>query len=486
MVASSATDEIISSPNKLHGNYLRFMEVLAHSLGRMGASGSAIVFIPLVFATAGNGTWFSIAFAMAAYVPAMILINVFSRRVATPGALYIYVGLGLGPLAGAIAGWSLVIGYALWVSLNIPVLAHFILVAIDQLMGIQTDHDSFIPLIVLSVMGSALAWWYAYRDIRLSTRLTLRLEFISLSMIFLLIGGYFWHGGTVIDHAQMHMEGLTLSQFGLGLVLTMSIFTAFESTTVLGAEAKLPCNVIPRVVSATVLGVGCFLILAAYVLVAAFQGLQPALDKAEAPMTVLAQSSGIGFVGILIMLGLPLTVFSALLACLNTASRLLYSLSQHGLFHAKAGKTHRDHATPHIAIGVVMGISLVTAFTLLFCGVSAMDILGYLASIATYGYLFAYMLVAIAAPCYLRRLGKMKWWHVFLAVIAVLLLSVPLIGSVYPVPEWPYTLFPFVFIGLLALGVGYFLYLRKTDPTRLRAIEEGLLGTEVMKEAAAN
>lgn len=33
-------------------------------------------------------------------------INVFATRVATPGALYVYAGLGLGPFLGVISGWS--------------------------------------------------------------------------------------------------------------------------------------------------------------------------------------------------------------------------------------------------------------------------------------------------------------------------------------------------------------------------------------------
>ena len=57
------------------------------------------------------------------------------------------------------------------------------------------------------------------------------------------------------------------------------------------------------------------------------------------------------------------------------------------------------------------------------------------------------------------------------------LLVVTLVGTVYPVPAWPYNVLPYVFLALLAIGVAYFLVLRQVAPARLAQIEADLIGS---------
>jgi hypothetical protein len=46
-------------------------------------------------------------------------------------------------------------------------------------------------------------------------------------------------------------------------------------------------------------------------------------------------------------------------------------------------------------------------------------------------------------------------------VESVLLLMVPAVGSVYPVPSWPVNIFPYIFLGYLAIGLTWFMILRR-------------------------
>jgi hypothetical protein len=41
------------------------------------------------------------------------------------------------------------------------------------------------------------------------------------------------------------------------------------------------------------------------------------------------------------------------------------------------------------------------------------------------------------------------------------LLTVPAVGSVYPVPSWPVNVFPYIFLGYLAIGLTWFMILRR-------------------------
>ena len=54
--------------------------------------------------------------------------------------------------------------------------------------------------------------------------------------------------------------------------------------------------------------------------------------------------------------------------------------------------------------------------------------------------------------------------------------TIATVGSVVLSPTTPYNYLPYVFLGVLALGVARFLYLRAKDPSVIEAIEADLVG----------
>jgi len=77
-----------------------------------------------------------------------------------------------------------------------------------------------------------------------------------------------------------------------------------------------------------------------------------------------------------------------------------------------------------------------------------------------FGFLGAYFLISIAAPAYLSKRHELSPGALGLSIASVVLLLVPAVGSVYPVPSWPVNIFPYIFLGYLALGLGWFIVLR--------------------------
>ena len=92
--------------------------------------------------------------------------------------------------------------------------------------------------------------------------------------------------------------------------------------------------------------------------------------------------------------------------------------------------------------------------------------------------ILVYMLVAIGTPLYLKRLGALRLRHILISVASVALILIAIEGSIFPVPEWPLWIIPYVFALLVAAGVGYFLYLRWRAPAQLLAIEADLLARD--------
>lgn len=456
----------------LKKGYLSFPDILSQSVGTIAPSGTPGLVIPVVFATAGNGTWLAYIFATVALLIVAFQINVFAKRTATPGALYVYAGIGLGPLAGIISGWALLIGYVFTAAAVINGTVHTTL-AVLHLTGLASADVAL--TFIIAILSAAIAWWLGYRDIKLSTRTSLVIEIITITLIVVVVLGYFAAKG-VADPAQTGLEGVNFEQLRIGLVLAFFSFVGFESAAVLGTEAKAPRSLIPRAVIWSVISVGILFVISAFALTKVFHGVEPGLNAAEAPLGVLAASFGFGPVGILISIGVALSFFACILGSINAASRVLYTLSHHGVFHASAKNTHAKNDTPHVAITLVAVIALALALGLTLGGWGILDGYGILGSIATYGFLFSYLLVSIAAPVYLKRQGLLTPWHLVSAIVAIALVALVLVTIVYPVPTWPYNVLPYIFLGLLAIGTAYFLILRSSDPERLKAIETDLFG----------
>jgi len=51
------------------------------------------------------------------------------------------------------------------------------------------------------------------------------------------------------------------------------------------------------------------------------------------------------------------------------------------------------------------------------------------------------------------------------------LLLVPAVGSVYPVPSWPVNIFPYIFLGYLAIGLTWFTILRR-NPDFIESVKD--------------
>jgi len=95
----------------LRKNALPFVETLAQSVANIAPTATPSLTIPLVFASAGNGTWLAFLLATVGLVLVSCCINQFARRSATPGSLYHYVSTGLGERTGLITGWALFLAY---------------------------------------------------------------------------------------------------------------------------------------------------------------------------------------------------------------------------------------------------------------------------------------------------------------------------------------------------------------------------------------
>jgi amino acid transporter len=320
------------------------------------------------------------------------------------------------------------------------------------------------------------AAYLAYKDIELSTKFMLTLEAISVGIVLLLAIAFYVKSGRIVDSAQFSFAGTTPRAVLQGLVLAFFSFVGFESATALGHEAINPLRTIPRSVLVTVIAVGGFFTFMSYTLVDAFAGQHTSLGQSNAPLTVLANLAGIPLLGTLFAAGATVGFFACALACINAGARVVFAMSKHGLVHPSTAQTHQVHATPHIAVMLSSLAVLFPPVLLVLSKVAVLDAFGYLGSIATFGFLFAYILVSVGAPFFLRNRGELSLVSIIMAVLSIVMLAIATIGSIYPVPAMPYNVLPYVFLALLGLGLARFAYVYATKPDTIRAMQADLVG----------
>jgi amino acid transporter len=204
-----------------------------------------------------------------------------------------------------------------------------------------------------------------------------------------------------------------------------------------------------------------------------FTGQATKLNESAAPLADLAAFNGISFFGPLISIGALISFWSSFLACSNAGARVLFSMGQHGLLHSAIGNTHKKNKTPYVAITISTIIAAAVTFALIInrgglTNISRfyvsndliISIYSWTGTIATYGFIFVYALVAISAPIYLLREKELKGKHIILSAITILTLLVPIVGSVYSnaTAPAPFPSLIFIFLGwLLAGGVWFFI-----------------------------
>ncbi len=455
----------------LHANRLSFWEVAAQSVATIAPSAIPAMIVPLVFATAGNGTWAAFAFGTIAVVLVALNVNVFAKRVASPGSIFHFVTLGMGPAWGAVTGWSLVIAYFFSAAAVLSGSVHYFEVFLGEVLGWSASLGNSLGLAAVLI---GVIWYFNYHDIKLSTRTLLIVEFLVVAVIALLCAATWWRGGVKIDSAQLTLQDVSVDQIRQGLIIAFFGFCGFESATALGGEARNPLKSIPRSVLFTVLAVGLFFTLTAYVVVLAFHNEGKSLASANAPLSVIASSLGLPFLGSAIAMGVGLSFFACTIANINAGTRVSWSLARHSLLPKGIDRIHAVHGSPFVAVNIAITFVAILTFSFVGIGIPVNRLFDYFATIGAFGTLFAYVLVSVAAPFYLARRKELTWWSVVVAVLSVGLLAVPVTGSLFPVPAWPGNLFPYIFGTLILVGVGRLLFLKWKEPAKVAAIERDL------------
>jgi hypothetical protein len=122
-------------------------------------------------------------------------------------------------------------------------------------------------------------------------------------------------------------------------------------------------------------------------------------------------------------------------------------------------------------------LAFVVPFALSLVHTAELDIFSYVGTLAAFGFLVPYFLITIAAPVYLSRLGQLRKRDIACCGIALLLLLIPAVGSVYPVPGAPVVYFPYLFLAYLGVGATWIITFHRRVPAAGTRIRQELAST---------
>jgi amino acid transporter len=442
------------------------LEVLAQSVAAIAPSAVMATGPALIVLYAGQGAWISYLAAIVVVVLIGLCVAQFGRRFASSGSLYSYVARGLGPTGAFAAGWGLVIGYTCIAMIGVVgtglYLGNFL-----ETIGLPAT--STVGIIVLFVIATVAAAAFAIAGIKISTRLGLVLEIISVTAVLVVLIVVLARNGIASGPSQFTLEGVSFDGVTFGIVLAVLGFVGFESAASLGAEARNPHRAIPRAVVGSAMLVGLLYVFATYASVLGFDGPE-GLGGSAAPISDLAEQNGLGSVTWIVDLGVTASFFAVIIASINAAARVLYTMGEEDVLPAVLGRAHRTHKTPHVAIGVIAPIVGLVPIIMVATGTTPFNVYAYTGTLGTFGYMLAYLLMAVALPLFLRRRDEANPLSTVLAAVVVAALLYVFYKNVWPVPPSPFNLFPWMFLGLMVVGLAWYFSVRARNPEVLREV----------------
>jgi len=442
--------------NRLRAGSLSFVEVLAASVALIGLSMTPVLIAPYMFGAAGNGSWLAYVFAAVMLLLVAVNLNHFAKRGTGAGSMFLYAAQELGPMFGTLAGWSLVWAYVFVGASQFGAQPLFI----GQIAGI---FGGSVPALLVMAVLAAICWVLAVRDIALSTIVMLVLESISVAIICLLVGIVLTKAGPHVDLAQLHLAGASHASIGLGIATAIFSFVGFESATAFGGEARDALRTIPRAVIWSVLIAGAFFVLTIYAEILGLRGDKPPLDQLSAPLWTLADVVQAGYLRIPIAIGAICSSFSVALACVNTGARIMLPMAEQGLLPRALAAVHPRFRTPHVALAWTIAIMLAIGIAMWLLRVAPIDIFNYCGTLSSLSFIAVYLLISIAAPRYLRRIGELRAIDAVIAILSWLFLLATAVTLFYPPSPPPTNDFPYAFVLYLLVGSALYAFARKPE-----------------------
>jgi amino acid transporter len=423
---------------------------LAMSLTGVQASALIGRAAPLAFAFAAVG----VAFVAYGFVR---LSSHFSHA----GSVYAFTGLSLGPRAGFFSAWALLGTYIVFPPVSIMGIAIF-----GQAFLRSTGIDSSPPWWPLALAGWALIGILASRGARTTTRSLLAVEIVAVALILALMVVIFVKlatgdapRGLGYTSAFLHIPaGVSVSTIVFAASAGFLSFAGFEAAGSFGEESLDPRRTIPRSLVVAIAFGSVFYVVCMTAQTLGFGTDAPgvrAFSHSGAPLGDLAQTYVGSAMADLLDVVAVLSAVGAGLGCASVGTRMLFALGRDGILRHDLAGVAESTGTPAAALAAELGLSLCAVVGFAIAGTPAIDAFFYLATMGIPSLLVMYVVTNLGALRYLF-LGeprRVPLWEIVFPLGGIGFAVYTLYKNLWPVPSYPFNVFPYVVAGWLAVGL---------------------------------
>jgi amino acid transporter len=451
------------SETRLRRNVLSLGQIVASTLANIAPAMSFFFGFAVIVQGAGIAAPLTIAIAMIGILFLTNTIAQFSRFIPSTGSFVTFTGKAFGPSVGAAISVFITFGYIVAASTVVSMAGAWVSDTLKIFFGIS------IHWAILTVLISTATGWLVMRGVGLST--------LWSGIFFYFEAGLLIVGSVMMLLANPHF--LTLAPFkfsnltggltglGAGFPLAIYLFIGWENSASLAEETENPRRNIPRALITGTLAIGIFYIFLAYATAVGFQMDAHALGASPLPFIDGLKSSAPALLIVAYIAGVT-SIMGSLIGLVNSQARILFNSGREGLLPKFLGKIHPQHQTPHSAMWVflLIAVALILGFGLIG-GVTPLNYFGFAGTLGAIPIILIYMLTNLALPVYVMRYHRSELniiRHIMMPIVGTLVMLFPLWGLIQPGQAWPYNVFPWVALGVLALSTIYGIVIARSSP----------------------
>lgn len=400
----------LDATSPLHGLRRRSVggwDVAAQSVAAVAPAGVMLVNPVALGQRTGSFAFVSLVVTLAIALVLAVTISLFARRIASTGSLYTFVVRGLGPVAGIVAGVALALAYGGIAVSTLTSAARRSVALVEHATGLVAA-AWLLPSVIVAF--GVLIVTIIVCGLRVSTRVMLVIEILAVATIlalsFVVLQASDWNLAALAPDTSAPFDpSAVLAGVGVALVA----FIGFESGAALAPETRRPLATIPRALLWTVIGVGVVYLVGAAAQLSGAAHLTATSDTMDVPLVSLAADAGLSGAGPVIDLIIALSFLACALASTTALVRLAFAMSRERLMPSVFGRTWTRFGTP--AAGTALITAGITAAPLAWLAVTGTGegIRDYTSPAAVTGYVVASVLLCVAAPAFLLRLGEFTW-----------------------------------------------------------------------------
>lgn len=431
---------------------------------------TGIVVVASLVIALGNGGGTPASFFIVAVVLLLFAVGYaqMSKQLVNAGGFYAFVVKGLGRTGGLVAGFIASLGYNFFVVGTIGTSGFFMQIVIADLTGFNLHWYAW------GLASMIVAYGMARRGVDFSSKVLGVSLILETTILVVFDVSVFVRTG--FDVSAFSPASVFSGSLPIGLLLAATGYLGFEATALFSEEARNPLRTIPRATYIAITSIAVILGVTSWALVSAAgvaQAQQTAIE--HLPTGDLVFSIAHDYLGTAVtdvmMVLLLVSLFAAMLAFHNSASRYLFALGRARVLPSVLAKTGR-RGTPHVAGTTQAVFAIVVAGLFALAGLDPItSLVPSMLGFGTLSVIVLQVLAALSIIVHFRRAADPRLWSTFIApgigflgLSAITVLAIVNFDVVAGSDALAVRLMPLLLVAAVVGGIGYGAYLKNSKP----------------------